>query len=227
MIGRSNTGGGGGKLFAVIAVTYPEGSICTCSDGTKTMKAKDTSGKALFNVAVGEWTVTATDGSSTASKAVSITYEGQVESVSLSYTQYLYNKGDECKDITGGWGGTNPSTYFGTGTVTKNADNINVSISSMQSIFAHTINKISLTGINTIYANILGASNPDSNRVVSVFAVGTTLGGSYAAIASIDSSTKGYISIDVSALEGDYYVYFRISSETYSAYVNFDEVYME
>lgn len=225
MVGKTNVAGA--RLRSVIAVTYPEGSVCTCTNGTRTLKAKDTSGKALFNVSAGEWTVTATDGIDTASKAVSITYEGQVESVSLSYTQYLYNKGDECKDITGGWTGTNPSTYFSKGTFTKNADNIKVSISSMQSIIAHPINKISLTGINTIYANILGASSPGGDRVVNVFAVGTTIGGSYAAVAGIGSSTNGYVRIDVSALEGDYYVYFQISSETYSAYTTFGEVYME
>lgn len=85
---------GGEKLFSIIAVTYPEGSICTCSDGTKTMKAKDTSGKALFNVAVGEWTVTATDGSSTASQAISIKADGQSESVTLLYGMYLFKSGD-------------------------------------------------------------------------------------------------------------------------------------
>lgn len=91
MVGKTNVGSG--KLFAVIAVTYPEGNICTCSDGTKTMKAKDTSGKALFNVTVGEWTVTATDGSSTASQAVSITTDGQSESVKLSYSLHLFELG--------------------------------------------------------------------------------------------------------------------------------------
>ena len=87
MVGKTNVAGA--RLRAVIAVTYPAGSICTCSDGTKTMKAKDTSGKALFNVPVGEWTVSCTDGSRTTSKTVSITTEGQVESVTLSYELVL------------------------------------------------------------------------------------------------------------------------------------------
>lgn len=86
-------GGSGGKLFAVIAVTYPEGSVCTCTNGTKTLKAKNTSGKTLFNVTVGEWTVSCTDGTSTASNAASITAEGQVESVELNYGLYLFKAG--------------------------------------------------------------------------------------------------------------------------------------
>ena len=102
MVGKTNVGSSG-KLFAVIAVTYPEGSICTCSDGTKTMKAKDTSGKALFNVTVGKWTVTATDGDKTKSVKVSITQEGQSKSVTLRYELVLYNYGDQCDSVTGGW----------------------------------------------------------------------------------------------------------------------------
>ena len=82
-----NMVGGGGKLYAIIAVAYPEGSTCTCSNGTKTLKARDTSGKALFNVTVGEWTVSCTDGSKTESETVSITAEGQVKAVELSYVK--------------------------------------------------------------------------------------------------------------------------------------------
>ena len=97
------TGGGSAPLYAIIAVTYPKGSVCTCTDGTKTMKAKDTSGKALFNVTAGSWTVSCTDGTKTASKAVSITAKGQINTIILSYTLVLYNAGDEFTDITGGW----------------------------------------------------------------------------------------------------------------------------
>ena len=99
----NTVGGGGERLFSIIAVTYPEGSICTCSNGTKTLKAKDTSGKVLFNVNIGEWTVTATDGNKTKDATVDITTEGQSESVVLNYTLMLYNYGDQCESATGGW----------------------------------------------------------------------------------------------------------------------------
>ena len=39
---------GGAKAFAVIGVTYPAGSVCTCSDGIKTLKLKDTGGQDFF-----------------------------------------------------------------------------------------------------------------------------------------------------------------------------------
>jgi hypothetical protein len=76
---------GSGRITAIIAVTYPEGSVCTATDGTKTLRAKDTSGTALFNVTPGEWTVTATDGVETATETVTITEAGQVEKVTLHY----------------------------------------------------------------------------------------------------------------------------------------------
>ena len=88
-------GGGGGKLFAIIAVTYPSGSVCTCTNGTKTLKAKDTSGTALFNIpSAGTWIVSCTDGSETASDTVSITTAGQVKSIELSYVKIYGIKRD-------------------------------------------------------------------------------------------------------------------------------------
>ena len=87
-------GGGVGTLYACIGVTYPSGSTCTCTNGTKTLTAKGTSGTAIFNVpSTGTWTVTATNGDKTASKSVSVTAEGQTESVTLAYEYVLYEAG--------------------------------------------------------------------------------------------------------------------------------------
>lgn len=88
--------GGGTKLFAAIGVTYPEGSVLTCTNGTKTLTAKNTSGQWVFAIPeTGTWTVTATDGTNTSSKSVEITAEGQNVSVNLAYRTegYLYNAG--------------------------------------------------------------------------------------------------------------------------------------
>ena len=88
-----------GKLFAVIGVTYPAGLTCTCTNGSKTLTAKDTSGKALFVIpSAGTWTVTAVKGSQSASKAVSITAEGQVETVTLMLKLYLFTSGEGVVD---------------------------------------------------------------------------------------------------------------------------------
>ena len=91
-------------LFAVIGVTYPAGSVCTCTKGTKTYKAKNTSGLALFAVPeAGDWIVSCTDGTQTASKTVTISAEGEAVNVKLAYDLRLFDNGDECVSVTGGW----------------------------------------------------------------------------------------------------------------------------
>lgn len=98
---------GGVRLFSVIGVTYPAGSVCTCTKGTKTYKAKNTSGLALFAVPeTGEWTVSCTNGTENASTTVSITADGQSANVKLAYDLRLFDNGDECTDTTGGWTNT-------------------------------------------------------------------------------------------------------------------------
>ena len=93
MVGITNSNGIG-KIYAVIGVTYPSGSTCTCTNGSKTLTAKNTSGKALFVIpSAGTWTVTAVKGSKSKSKAVSITAEGQVETVELTYEFYVFESG--------------------------------------------------------------------------------------------------------------------------------------
>ena len=85
---------GGTELFAAIGVTYPAGSTLTCTNGTKTLTAKTTSGQWVFAIPeAGTWTVTATDGTETASETVEITAEGQSVNVELSYDLYIFNNG--------------------------------------------------------------------------------------------------------------------------------------
>ena len=87
-------GGGGSKIVASIVVSYPAGSTLTCTLGSKVLTAKDTSGKWVFGLpSIGDWVVKAVKGSQSASKAVSITAEGQVETVTLMFELLLFNNG--------------------------------------------------------------------------------------------------------------------------------------
>ncbi len=70
------------KAFAAIAVNYPAGSICTCTNGSKLLKAKDTSGQTLFLIpSAGTWAVSYTNGSKTDARELKITSYGQLENV--------------------------------------------------------------------------------------------------------------------------------------------------
>lgn len=101
-MGIMPVGVGASKPYAIIGVTYPFGSTCTCTNGTRTLTAKDTTGKALFVIpAAGTWTVKAVKGSQSASKAVKITAEGQVATVVLAYEFVIYEAGSFGKNSAG------------------------------------------------------------------------------------------------------------------------------
>ena len=86
MVGKTNVAGA--KLFAAIGVTYPAGSTLSCTNGTSTLKAKTTTGQWVFAVPEpGTWTVT--ESSKNRSKSVTITAEGQFESVNLKTFEIL------------------------------------------------------------------------------------------------------------------------------------------
>ena len=91
---------GSAPLFAIIAVTYPSGSICTC--GGK--KAKDTSGYALFPVKAGTYIVEChtSDNSLSVSKSVTITTKNQCEKINLLYDLVLY-KNNVFSTESGDW----------------------------------------------------------------------------------------------------------------------------
>lgn len=135
--GRVNIGSGGGKLFAIIAVTYPAGSVCTCTNGARTLKAKDTSGKVLFNVpSAGTWVVSCTNGTKTASKSVSITAERQAETVNLKELE-LYNAGVK-------------NVEFSTGTAGNSAGTVTWNDAAVK-LYAKAVTNINHMGVTYIY----------------------------------------------------------------------------
>lgn len=123
MTGRTNTGGG--SAFAVIDVSYPEGAACTCSNGVRTMQAKDTSGHWMFQIPrAGEWTVTAENESSSKSETVNIT-ESRAYTVDIKFTLVLYDSGSEYPESTGEWSVTSSGgEYADACEITKNAKNM-------------------------------------------------------------------------------------------------------
>ena len=80
--------------FAFISVTYPEGSICTCTDGATTLTADTTIGEYVFCVPnIGTWTVTSTDGANSKEESVEVLTKGQLKTISLFYFEYIIDKG--------------------------------------------------------------------------------------------------------------------------------------
>ena len=126
--------------YAIIGVTYPSGSVCTCSNGSVTLTAKDTTGKAIFVIpSAGTWTVKAVKGSQSKSKAVSITAEGQVETVELTFETILWEAGsDQNTSLTGGFA-ANDTNYVTVGDST-------VTITGNRTYFGEGSNNWSYSG---------------------------------------------------------------------------------
>lgn len=98
MIGITNSGFGGSGGIAFIQVTYPVGSSCSCTNGTRTYRAKDTSGSCVFNVKdPGNWMVSCIDGTDSDSKTVTIANYDSI-SVKLNYESM-----ERLADDVAGW----------------------------------------------------------------------------------------------------------------------------
>jgi hypothetical protein len=94
LIPRKNSQSNTSEQFASIIVTYPEGSTCTCTQGTIVLTAPNTNGQALFNVPnSGTWSISCTDGTTSKNEEVSIA-KGQIKEVELFYDYYIFKSGN-------------------------------------------------------------------------------------------------------------------------------------
>jgi hypothetical protein len=178
------------QIFAAISVIYPEGATLTCTNGTKTLTAKNTSGQWVFAIPeTGTWTVTAIESGKPLSETVEITTEGQSVNVDLDRL-WLYKDGDECTSVTGGWSGY--TSYFAT--VSFYEKNMNMNGANGFPAGISTSNAIDLSKYSTLY--IVWEIRNGQNGGPSVAKIGTTAaqitGENPAFTAVKDSPSLGY-----------------------------------
>ena len=177
---------------ATINITYPAGSTCTCSDGTTTLSAPDTSGTwACIVPNAGTWTVTSTSGKETDSKTVTITTDGQSISVELSYALFLFKPNAPSDIIAGEW------EMPGNSTVTAEAELVVKSVNNYngkRDISARTKGQIDLTEYSTLQATCKASGGSDTK--LDVYS-----GSSVVASAAIGTSLTT-VTVDISALSG-------------------------
>lgn len=201
-------GGGTGKAFAAISVTYPVGSICTATNGRKTVKAKDTTGKWLcFIPEDGEWIITATNGSISTSQRVFVESR-TTYTVKLAFGK-LFENGDQFDYVTGGWQCINAyDSQCQLGTMTIGND-IRVSLGSgaNQAAFASPKNRIDLTEYNTLRIHVSDSNqNPPWIYVYISSVNNTTMRTNNVASFGGNSTIGGNIEIDISKITGSYYI---------------------
>lgn len=198
-------GGGAGVKLPGIFVTYPSDSTCTCTNGTTTYTAKGTSGFWFFSgLAVGTWTVKATNGTDSASQSVNITAEGQSVSVTLSYWNgELFNNGNQFTDVTGGWE-RNTAFYCNHansgGTVTI-GDTLYFDITAVGSVVINTANAVDLTNYSTLNMELT------TIREKVKLGVSETKSGDISSGLNVKTTKTGTVSYDISSLSGNYYIY--------------------
>lgn len=102
---------------------------------------------------LGTWTVTATNGTQTVTQDVLVDVITEYE-ITMAYRFYLYNEGDECEDVTGGWtidGYVYTGEVYGVRAGIKNADSFYL-IGLPTSTAFGTAHKVDLSAYNTLYA---------------------------------------------------------------------------
>lgn len=190
---------------ATINITYPAGSTCTCSDGTTTLSAPDTSGTwACIVPNAGTWTVTSTSGAETDSKAVTITTDGQSTSVELSYALFLFKPNAPSDIIAGEWEMPGNSTVAAEAElVVKSVNNYN----NNRLLSARTKGQIDLTEYSTLQATCKASGG--SNTKLEVYS-----GSSTVASATIGTNLTT-VTVDISALSGLHSIGFGGSHTAY------------
>ena len=168
MIGRTNTGGGGSVkgTDAILRVIAPAGSTVTISKGGVSKSDaghENASDPYLYDYyfiihqsqfdSINSWTVTATLGAKTASDTVLIDSSDEYD-VALIYDLYLFNNGDQCTTITGGWvDGAKAASSYTVVPVSISTDIYYNYTSATRQSMAMTNNKISLSNGDTIRVN--------------------------------------------------------------------------
>lgn len=186
---------------ATINITYPAGSTCTCSDGTTTLPAPDTSGTWVCTVPnAGTWTVSSTDGDKSKSTNVVITTDGQTESVTLQYITYLFKDGETYNSLTGGWQGV----------VDAGKKAIRIDAPAEKTGFAYPKSKIDLTNYNTISAVV--TENVSASSAFSLY-ITEAIGHSAVASVILGAAPATRVDLDVSSVTGSYYVMTSLYSE--------------
>lgn len=168
----------------IIRVTFPNGSTCTCSNGSTTLTAAG-GGTATFLVpTTGTWTLSATDGTLTAAKTVDIT-SGAITNSDLPYS---------------------PSTGF---SVTKEC----ISANQKNTGNSYWISeKIDVSNYKTLKLDLVCSDRYDDTYSIS-FGVGPDVPSSQSSIGTYTASKtgiyntqRGVQSVDISNVNGEVYL---------------------
>lgn len=218
------SGGGISDAYAAISVTYPAGSICTCTNGTKTLTAKDTSGRWLFLLpSGGNWTVKCVTTDNTKSKEKTITVTEKFSySVTLSYAYYLFQSG------TGLASGISVKPFFSAYGYNITTNAITWSTSVYVGNQLSILPAINLSEYNTLHIELKCNGRFDGDRTVTVgvgsdHASGQSTPGNFVAkVNNIYNETRNVYTVDISTVTATLFIKlaaFAVTGEIYSIWL--------
>ncbi|MGM9549890.1 MAG: hypothetical protein ACI3V5_08605, partial [Faecousia sp.] len=164
----------------------------------------------------GTWTVAVTNGTQSKTANVSIAEAGQSESIALSYILYLYNAGDACTNVTGGWTQVADNSGYEICTATK--PSLTMGSSSMTAKFSsstthragyvHTANRVDLTNFRTLKVTYTADITGQYSEVW--FGTGFEDLDCYVELTAKTSSKT--VSLDISSVSGSHDIYIYLVS---------------
>jgi hypothetical protein len=140
----------------------------------------------------------------------------------VDWITYLYNNGDQCEDITGGW---QKITQSSNSTATIDTSSMSVSAyGSGAKAYIQTKNIIDLSKFDTLYVNVThwssGDNSPNRCQITVVAANGTN-----AAIKNV--SSKDVYTVPVDSLDEGYIWISAVSAENHTHKMTVDKIWLE
>lgn len=222
---------------ATISITYPANSNCVVTNSGGQTVASDTNSTSSEKTwtatvnAAGTYTVTATatDGSGKSkSQSVSITADGQSVSVTLSYQLYLFDNGvvsGIAWDKESKSGDTGRASSSVSNTISLRAAGYWEGVFYDSDVTRGTSDSIDLSAYSTLKINVSAISSYGSSKIY----IGTTALGNDTNISNINRNT-GVVSIDLSAINGSYFISLynsAVSGTNGTSTISVDKIWLE
>lgn len=126
----------------------------------------------------------------------------------VNWIIYLYNEGDECTEITGGWSTKGDSG----GSITKNSNNVYINCTGVNSKSTYRIiyanDPIDLTDIATLSINVTSRATDGTGSDYCLYICSKIPSGysAFNAVASATIVSDGVTELDVNNIDGEYYI---------------------
>lgn len=191
----------------------------------------------------GTYTITVTNGTDTATQDVLVDMATQY-SIEMRYKLYLYNLGDECESVTGGWDSRSDFTDVNDSkfvlkpySATKSKTSITLSAESdsyrNESFLFAPKNKVNLDKYDKLNINVVASKvfNTTNSSILIQLCTGTDLSSSIeqTTIITAGQTYSGVVTVDISNFDYEIYllIHTMFGGYTGNGSITFDKVWLE